>query len=124
MDGKILHMQELEVFYVLPAIRSKMAAAMKEQGMKQKEIAKTLLVQESTVSQYLNSRRAADTKFSEKLDEEIKKSVKNISTTEGLMGETQRILGLFRAERSICGLCRTQNDSISDGCSVCFTERK
>ena len=122
MKLQIIQPQEVEVFYILPAIRSGMAAAMKKQGMSQKEIARLLCVQESTISQYLSSKRAADVKFNERINKEIAAAVKRIKTKSNLVRETQNILAMVRSEKILCKV----HESVADlpaGCDACFSRR-
>lgn len=49
MKTQLIMPQEVEVFYAIPALRREMAFAMKASGKKQKEIAKLLCVEESTI---------------------------------------------------------------------------
>ena len=116
---QIIQPQEVEVFYILPAIRSGMAAALKEQGMKQKDIAKLLCVQESTISQYLSSKRAAEVKFDNAVDKEIAAAVKRIRTKEDLIRETQLVLDMVKKENILCRIHREVAD-IKENCDVCF----
>ncbi|MBI2145145.1 helix-turn-helix domain-containing protein [Candidatus Woesearchaeota archaeon] len=120
MKLQLTQPQEVEVFYILPAIRSRMASALKEQGMSQKEIAKLLCVQESTVSQYLNSKRATDVKFSEAVTRKITSAVSRIKTTQNLIRETQHILDLVKKDKIIyCGFHKAVAN-VPKGCDVCF----
>lgn len=119
MKLQIIQPQEVEVFYILPAIRGGMAAALKKQGMKQKDIAALLCVQESTVSQYLSSKRAAGVKFNDHIDKEIAAAVKKIKTKEDLIRETQRILEMSRDKDVLCKVHKAVAD-VPEGCDVCF----
>ncbi|HIH66091.1 MAG TPA: transcriptional regulator, partial [Nanoarchaeota archaeon] len=55
---KLLHPQELEVFYFIPAIRKELSVQMKKKGKGQREIANLLGITEAAVSQYISSKRA------------------------------------------------------------------
>ena len=123
MKLQLIQPQEIEVFYILPAIRSRMAAALKKQGMKQKDIAKLLCVQESTISQYLSSKRAAEVKFSSAIDKEITAAVKMIKSKEDLIRETQNILDVARSEKITCNMHKSVSD-VPAGCDVCFYHDK
>ncbi|MBI2143738.1 helix-turn-helix domain-containing protein [Candidatus Woesearchaeota archaeon] len=118
MTLQTIQPQEVEVFYILPTIRSRMASAMKEQGMKQKDIAELLCVQESTISQYLSSKRAADVKLGSKVDKEIAEAVKRIKTKEDLVRETQKILRTVKDARILCRVHKSVAD-IPSACNVC-----
>ncbi|MBI2175991.1 hypothetical protein HYU40_01405 [Candidatus Woesearchaeota archaeon] len=120
MKLQIIQPQEVEVFYILPTIRSRMASALKGQGMKQKDIAGLLCVQESTVSQYLNSKRAVGVKFNSTIDREVSAAARKIKTKGDLIRETQRIIELVRKDRTLfCGLHKAVAD-MPQGCDVCF----
>ena len=121
MKLQIIQPQEVEVFYILPAIRSRMAAALKQKGVRQKDIAELLCVQESTISQYLSSKRAADVKFNKMIDSEIAAAVARIKSKEDLIRETQHILGMVNDEKIICGIHKSVADIPSD-CDVCFVK--
>ncbi len=119
MKLQMIQPQEVEVFYILPAIRSRMAAAMKEQGMSQKDIARLLCVRESTISQYISSKRAAGVKFNDNINKEIAAAVKRIKTKSDLVRETQNILAMARSEKILCKV----HESVADlpaGCDACF----
>ena len=119
MKLQIIQPQEVEVFYILPAIRSRMASALKEGGMSQKDIAKLLCVQESTVSQYINSKRAADVKFTEHINKEVGTAVKRITSKEDLIRETQRILQMAKDENILCKVHKAVAD-VPAHCDVCL----
>ncbi len=123
MKLQLMQPQEIEVFYILPAIRSGMASALKKQGVRQKEIAGLLCVQESTISQYLSCKRATEVKLPEKVKSEISDSVKKIRTKEDLVRETQHILSSVREEKDVlCGLHRSIAD-IPKGCNICYKRK-
>ena len=50
---KQLMPQEIEVWYIIPAVRRELAKSMVKIGLKQKQIAVTLGITEAAVSQYL-----------------------------------------------------------------------
>ena len=52
--------QEIEVWYIIPALRREFASILKEKGFPQKQIAEKLKLTESAVSQYLKLKRAKD----------------------------------------------------------------
>ncbi len=111
---------EVEVLYILPAIRRELAIEMKKLFVEQKKIAKLLCVTEAAVSQYLNSKRAAKVKFSKKAAVAIRKSAKKITTELIMISETQNLLKLMRDMRITCDIHEKLAD-IPEGCIVCFT---
>ena len=66
--------QEIEVWYVIPAIRRELAKNMKSKGMKQTEIAKRMGMTKSAITQYLNNKRANNFTFKENMTKEIQKT--------------------------------------------------
>ncbi len=93
--------QEIEVFYTLPAIRREMAISMKASGRKQKDIAKLLCVEESTISQYLKDKRAAKIRLDERFRKDIAEAAKRIASQADFIREAQRLLSIMR-KRTFC----------------------
>ncbi|MEK6940924.1 MAG: helix-turn-helix domain-containing protein [Nanoarchaeota archaeon] len=118
---KQIQPQEIEVFYVLPALRRELTIAMKEMGYTQKKIARLLGVTEPAVSQYVNSKRAVNVNFNDHLKEHIKDSAKKIQDPITLTEETQFLLRIAGNDKITCRVC---NDvaKTDQGCSVCFRE--
>ncbi len=119
MVNRLLQPQEIEVFYVLPAIRRELAVCMKADGKSQKEIAKLLGVTEPAVSQYMSSKRASQLKFNDKLKNAIIESAKRITSEISLMREMQRLVHLVRSERVICQIHEALGGA-PKSCNVCF----
>ncbi len=119
MVNRLLQPQEIEVFYVLPAIRRGLAVCMKSDGKSQKEIAKLLGVTEPAVSQYMSSKRASQLKFNDKLKIAINESAKRITSEISLMREMQRLVHLVRSERVICQMHEALGGAPKN-CNVCF----
>ena len=99
---KLLQPQEIEVFYIIPAIRKHLAMQMKSSGLKQKRIAELLQIEEGTVSQYLSNKRGNQVSFNEKVIKEVENSAKLIKDQTTLLGETQRLLSLIRQSGDLC----------------------
>ena len=73
--------QELETFYIIPTIRRYFAHFLKEQGLKQKDIAQILNINSATISQYRSNKRGHRFNFDAGTVVEIKKSVSRILKT-------------------------------------------
>ncbi len=117
---KIVHPQEIEVWYVLPVIRKELALAMKKQGLDQKTIAKLLGITAAAVSQYFNNKRAKDFQIDDKLNQEFTISAKKILDDDSLIfAEVQRLLKLFWDEGIVCKLHQSKSWCPHD-CEVCF----
>ena len=94
--------QEIEVYYVLPTIRKYFTLCLKERGMSQKEIAKLLGLQPSTVSQYVKNKRASNVKFSSEVETFIKNASNSINTTSDIIKQTQSVLNFIRDTGNLC----------------------
>jgi len=118
MKTQLIMPQEIEVFYVIPAIRREMALAMKAAGKKQKDIAKLLCVEESTISQYITNKRAAKLKLNDRIKNAVSASVKKIHDKISLVRETQKLLKLIKEENALCEIHRAVAD-MPKACDTC-----
>jgi len=114
-----LQPQEVEVFYILPAIRRELSIALKELGKSQKEIAKLLGVTEAAVSQYISQKRGQDVHFPKELALQIRQSATRITDHASMIRETQSVLAKAKHDRFICKM-HEQVTNIPKGCDVCF----
>jgi uncharacterized protein len=121
MKTELLMPQEVEVFYVLPAIRRELATAMKASGKKQKEIAKLLCVKESTISQYMSDKRASGMKFNEKIKRAAAEAASRITDRVTLIEATQKLLNLIKEEKVLCEF-HIERTALPKCCCVCFTK--
>ena len=117
MQKQMLQPQEIEVFYIIPTIRSHLAKYMKKQGKTQKEISQLLQIRESTVSHYINEKRAFKVEFNENIEEEIKLSALRINNKWTLLSETQRLLGVIRRTDMLCQIHKKFAD-VPEGCNI------
>jgi predicted transcriptional regulator len=116
--------QEIEVWYVLPAIRKELALNLKKLGLKQKKIANLLGITEPAVSQYIKSKRANNIIFNSKIKKNIEKSSKKIieSDTESeviLHTELQKILLLIKDSKNLC-LIHKKMCPVPEKCNICI----
>lgn len=119
MKGRIVHPQEIEVWYAIPAIRREIAKEMKKKGLEQKEIAKLLGITEAAVSYYFGNKRGGEIKFSTKLRKEVEKSVDNILKNNNLIfKEVQRILNLPEIREQLCNI-HHKCKGVCNDCSLC-----
>ena len=117
---KILHPQEIEAWYVLPAIRKGLAVAMKKEGLDQKKIACLLGVTEGAVSQYINHKRGSDFEIKKELEKEFEYSAKVLVNEERLIfAEVQKLLKLFWDNGVVCEIHKDKS-WCPKGCEVCF----
>ena len=117
--------QEIEVKYILPAIRREFAKILvEEKNYSQKHAAKILDLTEAAISQYFSSKRAKEVVFSEDVIEEIRKSVDRLiesSSKKVIIREIYRISNLTTVRQILCGIHRSQSKEL-ENCNVCFEE--
>lgn len=116
---KLMQPQEIEVLYILPAIRREFTAEMKKVGIEQKKIASMLCVTEAAVSQYLNSKRASNVKFGKKDLEMIKKSSRKITDSNSMVKETQYLLKNMRCNGLTCDVHKKLAGDLPEDCLLC-----
>jgi hypothetical protein len=118
---ELVQPQELEVYYILPALRRELAKAMKQAGRSQKQIAELFGISEAAVSQYAHAKRGADVEFTTAMQETIRESAARIADKVAFLRETQQLLRKIWGERMICNVCHDQNGcAIPKNCAVCF----
>ena len=118
--------QEIEVRYILPAIRRELARIyIQEHNLSQKEAAKILGLTEAAVSQYQHSKRAKEVVFSNDVVNEIRVSAKKIiaekASRQRLIAEMYRISGLTKVRHILCDIHRSQSKEL-ESCNICFDE--
>jgi len=114
--------QEIEVWYLIPALRREFARIfIKDYGLTQKKAAEILSITEAAISQYLNSKRASQIRFSKKELYEIKKSANElIKNPEMLIKNLYNLCIYLRESKVICELHKNHDKSIPKNCDVCF----
>jgi predicted transcriptional regulator len=116
---KIMMPQELEVWYIIPAIRREFARVMLNRGLSQRKIAETLGVTEAAVSQYKKSKRASGIEFKDGASREIGNSVDRIIHGGCVVKETQKICDLCKADLTLCEL-HHRFGVPNENCRVCL----
>ena len=119
MGLKLLHPQEIEVFYVLPALRKEFAKQFKTLGWTQSSIAKVMGVTEAAVSQYVNDKRASDVKLDADVKTEIKTAAAKVKEQSHFIFQTQQILNSMLKSRAICKI-HHQMAGVGKDCTTCF----
>lgn len=109
--------QELEVWYIIPALRREFAEFMLKKGLKQREIAVKLGIAESAVSHYIKSKRATSVKFDKKIKNEIEKSVDRIMKNKGMVMQEMQDM-IIKVRKAGC-LCKLHKNKVK-GCEVCL----
>ncbi len=118
---KLEHPQEIEVWYIIPAIKRELAKSMLvDYGLNQKQIAGMLGITESAVSQYLNSKRAMDVEFTNEFRDMIKQSAKGaIESKASMVREIQRICSEIRKSKFICEIHKKHGIVYQETCQAC-----
>ena len=111
--------QELEVWYIIPAIRKELAKSLQGQGDKQFEIAEKLGLTRPAISQYLSKKRANEFIFSPLINVEIKKAAYRIKNKFDTQKEIQNIISITRNSKLTCTLHRMSDNNLKD-CNACF----
>ena len=118
---KIIMPQEIEVWYLIPALRREITKVLvKDHNLSQKKTADILGITEPAVSQYLSFKRGKEIKFSEKEKIEIEKVAEEISKNPGKA--TNHLYNLcvkFRGSDVMCRIHKKHDLSISSGCRLC-----
>ncbi len=114
--------QEIQVRYILPAIRGELAKSLvNEQRLSQKEAARLLGMTEAAISQYLSRRRGNNVALDPELVGEIRKSARRIAGQNA--AAAQELLKLSQHESAMRATCiaHLSNDpSITKECRICF----
>ncbi len=110
--------QEIEVWYIIPAVRKELAKLLtKQHGMSYERAGGILGISKAAVSQYLSNKRANKIKFSSEVKKEIVRSVNVIVKNErNVLSEMQRILKYIKDKKCLCEVCKKYNKSVLNYC--------
>ena len=92
----MIYPQEIEVWYILPAIRREIAKHLIDSGLKQKEVALKLGVTEAAVSQYMKDKRANEIVFDVTIKKAIERAAKRLVVNDDIMREITKINNAMR----------------------------
>jgi len=123
MLNNVMQPQEIEVFYIIPAIRSHLARYMKESGKSQKDIAELFGLRESTISQYITKKRAT-LNIDKSIQEKIKKLAAKIKKPLDTITAIQEILEEIKRKQCICNIHRQVASKIPHNCKACLFARR
>ena len=110
--------QEIEVWYIIPAIRKELAKILhKKYKLTFEEIGEIVGVSKSAISQYLRKKRASIIKLPAKIKKEIEKSAEIIAKNKKkALKEIIRILSLIKKSKCTCAICKKYNKGIFKLC--------
>ena len=112
--------QEIEVWYIIPAIRREFAKGLVKKNLKQREIARMLGVTDAAVSQYFSSKRGSEVKFNQRVKREIKTSVEKIAKGGDVLVEIQKICKSCKKDGICCYIHK--HHGAPKACKVCFPD--
>lgn len=115
--------QELELWYIVPALRREFAIEMRRRGVRGVEIARRLGLTKAAVSQYFSKSRAAEFRFDRKTKGLIADSVSKVVNGADSLVEIQRIVDVLRNNAGICRFHK-KKEHIAEGCNICFRYAK
>lgn len=113
--------QEIEVWYVLPALRKAIAKELKEQGLSQTKIASLLNVTKAAISQYFKNSRASNIDLTP-IHKEIVDASTRIKNNSNTVKELNQLLDLVRRTKLICEIHRGCSTRVEKNCGACFNE--
>jgi len=100
--------QEIEVWYLIPAIRRELARLLtKEHGLSYDKAGNVLGISKAAISQYNKNKRASKVNLHERVLKEVEKSAKRISTDkEKTVKEILRVLRFMRDKKLPFEFCK------------------
>lgn len=112
--------QEIEVWYIIPALRRKFSRCMvRKHGLSQRETASLLGITESAVSQYVNRKRANEVslgcEIARKTDNSVRRIIKGKSN---FIKETQKMLSIAKNNGILCKVHK-KFDDVPEDCDYC-----
>jgi len=121
---KLIFPQEIEVWYILPLIRKKVALKLVDSGLSQKKVAQMMSITEAAVSQYKKKKRAKEDFFDKEMEKELEKSVKNIIKDNNcLADEIIRLNNLSKTKGIVCKIYRDVC-ALKDSNKCCYCDKK
>lgn len=110
--------QEIDAWYVIPALRREIALClMREYRISYERIGKTLGVSKAAVSQYIKRKRAARIRLHPKVMVEVERACVRVAKGKrAAVAEIARILGLIHAKSWHCELCGSMIDGQYHDC--------
>lgn len=111
--------QEIEVWYIIPAVRKELAKLLtKEYGFSYERAGKALGISKAAVSQYLSDKRANKVVLNAKTKVEIGKAALRVNENERVaVSEIQRILKFMKDNHCSCDVCKRYNKDVLDYCN-------
>ena len=117
--SKLHYPQEIEVWFIIPAIHRSLAQRFKEHNLSQKKIAQILEVTEACVSQYLSGIRGTKVTFSDSIQKEIADAADRVHFDGAeVFREVQKICLIIKDSGLRCELHK-QYGKADESCTIC-----
>lgn len=114
--------QEIEVWYVIPALRRELARIIVEdRGLTQKKASTILGITEAAISQYLGRKRGKELIFSKNELKKINNTAdKILDDKENMSKHLYELCLEFRGIDIMCKLHRRMDSNVSKNCDMCI----
>ncbi|MBI2576375.1 hypothetical protein HYV84_04105 [Candidatus Woesearchaeota archaeon] len=114
--------QEIEVFYLLPAMRRELAKVfVHDYKISQKDAAGLLGITESAISQYLTSKRASEIRFSDKELKRVKSSAAAIlKDKKNIVKHLYDLSVILRGSDAMCVFHKAHDKGVAHNCTLCM----
>ena len=113
------HPQEIEVWYVLPAVRKELVRALKKDGLSQKKIAELLNVTASAISQYLKDKRGKTADLPQDVKDFVDKAALKIKDKTTAYRQIQEICKYIKKTKALCRTHAGFEEGL-DACDICY----
>ena len=110
--------QEIEVWYIIPAIRRELSKCLiKDYGVTYEKVGNMLGISKAAVSQYLKNKRAARIRLHLKVHDEVCKSCSKLENGKSdAVKEISKILKFIREKELHCEVCGDFVDGVHQDC--------
>lgn len=111
--------QEIEVWYIIPAVRKELSRLLTdEHGFSYEKAGAALGISKAAVSQYLSNKRANKVVLNAKTKVEVKKAAVLIAENPKVaMKEIQRVLKFMKDNHCSCDVCKKYNKDVLKYCN-------
>ncbi len=114
------HPQEIEVWYILPAIRKELVRVLKSRGKSGREIASLLGITASSVSQYSSDKRGMGIELPLVVKEFVLSKIPSIKDSLSAYKVIQDINTFIKESKALCQLHMLIEKDL-DNCDVCYS---
>lgn len=110
--------QEIEVWYIIPAVRKELSRLLvKKHEMTFEKAGAILGISKAAVSQYLSNKRANKVKLPDSIKKELEKSAEIIvKDNKRAIKEIEKILKIMRDKKCSCDVCKKYNSGVTNLC--------